>query len=393
MWPKQNTAFLVIHGIGAHKPFATLDQFVRTFYEVLKEQNPTLNISIKHKLERHKDWIENYISLESEEMPTLDFYEYYWDCYMVHGVTMAEVMEWLDNASNGAQTFYNKMPELVKKYQSAGVELFKDGEFEFRGYHRIIVGAASQIRLLSIIGPILVNMPKVGAIIKPLAHLASDRITNLLGDLVIYTTSDVRARNYEIRQKILSGAVEELRLLLGNNHYGQIIVAGHSLGSVIAYDALNRVFQDMSVDGGICNDLTPKIAGLVTFGSPLDKIAFFFQDRLSPQQDKPRKKQEFKLPENFVQRQILAHFHGYKGIKLPSDYAPIPIDNPFQHQFDKDESVWLNFFHKNDFVSGSLDAYKPVVNMECKEDVGINGAHNHYWTCKNMYLNIANKYF
>lgn len=35
MWPKLNTAFVVIHGAGSHRPFETLDKFVRGFWNVL----------------------------------------------------------------------------------------------------------------------------------------------------------------------------------------------------------------------------------------------------------------------------------------------------------------------------------------------------------------------
>jgi hypothetical protein len=378
MWPKQNTAFLVIHGIGAHRPFETLDAFARGFWDMLKNQNRELKVQWKHKLQRHNDWIENYVSLAPDGKPTLDFYEYYWDCYMVREVTMGEVVRWLDQASVGARRFYHELGKgKAKKHQKAKIDLFKDGEFEFRGYRRILVAALSQVRWLALLSPLLGSIPRVGGLIKPLANIASERIVNLLGDLVIYTTSDVRSRNYEIRQKMLSGAVEELRLLLNNDYYQQIIVAGHSLGSVVAYDALNRITQDISSEGGISPDLALKIAGLVTFGSPLDKIAFFFQEHA------PR--------ENFVQRQILAHFHSYKGITLPGDNDPIAIDDPIRHDLDK--SVWLNFYHLNDLISGHLDAYKLDENIQSRKKVGIIEAHTHYWKYNRMYRKIAEQFF
>ena len=387
MWPKQNTAFVVIHGIGTHRPFETIDPFVRGFWNVLKDQNPGLKVNWQHKFQRHTDWVENYVSLAPDGMPTLDFYEYYWDCYMVREVTIDEVLKWVDETSVGARRFYQELEGdkykypggKAREYQEAKIDLFKDGEFEFFGYRRILVAALSQVRLLSVLGPLLGLIPRVGPVIKPIAHLISKPIIGLLGDLVIYTTSDVRSRNYEIRQKILSGAVEEIKLLLNNDYYQQIIAVGHSLGSVIAYDALNRIIQDMSSKGGISPDLASRIAGLVTFGSPLDKIAFFFREHTPD--------------ENYVQRQILSHFHAYKAVKLPGDTGPIPLDDPVRQDLDK--SVWLNFYHRKDLVSGHLDAYKidPDKNIECKEDVGIYGAHSHYWKSDEMYRRIAGQFF
>ncbi|MFQ5792515.1 MAG: hypothetical protein ACE5JI_18750, partial [Acidobacteriota bacterium] len=367
MWPKKNTAFVVIHGAGPRRPFQTLDSFVRGFWEVLKEQNQASKVRWQHKLQRHKDWIENYISLAPEGKPTLDFYEYYWDCYMVHEITIEDVIDWLNKASAGARRFYAKMPELAKEYEELGVDLFKDGEFRSGGYLTLLGWVGRVLRVLP-----LVRIPIVGSLIKPLLKWVSKFIVNLLGDVVIYTTADVRSRNYEIRQKVLRGAVEELRLLLENDYYEQIIVVGHSLGSVIAYDALNRITHDMSAEGGISPELAPKIAGLVTFGSPLDKIAFFFREHTAD--------------EEYVRRQILAHFHGFKSLPLPGDdepspynrrakpyrqrgegpsQEPRPIENPIEPYLDK--ARWLNFYHLQDPISGALDAYKVDRYIRCEK--------------------------
>ena len=103
MWPAKNTAFVVIHGMGAHRPFETLDSFVRNFGKLLQDENPGLKLTWHHRLLRHQDWIENYVSLTADNMPSIEFYEYYWDCYMVRQVTMAQVVKWLDEASAGAR--------------------------------------------------------------------------------------------------------------------------------------------------------------------------------------------------------------------------------------------------------------------------------------------------
>jgi hypothetical protein len=377
MWPSQNTAFVVIHGMGEHRPFATINLFVRGFWEVLKRHNRGLEIQWKHRLQRHKDWIENYISLAPKGKPSLDFYEYYWDCYMVRDITRKDLLKWIDLASAGANKFYKEEGQRkAKRYREDDVVLFSSGNFEADGYYRMILPALSKVPFISLFVPMLNSLPRIIGFIKLLARLVPERIINQLGDLVIYTNADVRSRNYDIRQRILSGIVEELKLLVNNNYYRKIIVAGHSLGSVIAYDALNRIVQDMSAGGGIPPDLTARIAGLVTLGSPLDKIAFFFEET-TPDED-------------FVQRQILDHFHSYKSIP-PAQNRPIKIDDPFRHDLDK--SVWLNFYHLNDPVSGHLDAYKPDHNITCPHKVEIAEAHSHYWQCDRMYTSIARYFF
>jgi hypothetical protein len=377
MWPTQNTAFVVIHGMGEHRPFATVDLFVRGFWEVLKKHNRGLEVQWTHRLQRHKDWIENYISLAPKGKPSLDFYEYYWDCYMVRDITRKDLLKWIGLASTGANKFYKKEGQRkAKQYRKDDIVLFSSGNFEADGYYRMILPVLSKIPILSIFVPMLNSLPRIIGFIKLLARFVSERIINQLGDLVICTNANVRSRNYDIRQRVLSGAVEELKLLLSNNYYHKIIVAGHSLGSVIAYDALNRIVQDMSTEGGIPPDLTARIAGLVTLGSPLDKIAFFFEETTPD--------------ENFVQRQILDHFHSYKSIP-PGQNESIKIDDPFRHDLDK--SVWLNFYHLNDLVSGPLDAYEPDHNITCPHKVEIAEAHSHYWQCDRMYTSIARHFF
>src|SRR5439155_18730787 len=99
--------------------------------------------------------------------------------------------------------------------------------------------------------------------------------------------------------------------------YARVIVAGHSLGSQVSFDAINRLnlYVTQSVLKGFdsqgrffLNGQTTQIAGLsnvaellcgfVTFGSPLDKMAYF----LRAQSEK----------EQFLRQQIIEHYHGFK---------------------------------------------------------------------------------
>jgi len=355
-WPKMDTAFLVIHGVGAHKPFEVLDDFTRNFLDVLKVDK-NVNVKCTHKVQRHNDWIESYIASyidNSAGMPVLDFYEYYWDCYMTREITLGEVIAWLDKASDGARRFYKEeMPELAKKYEKDGVDLFKDGEFKPRGYS-ILLNSLGPIQLLIRVMSYL----HLNCMIERLLEWPSFK------DLVTYTTSDVRSQNYEIRRRILDGAVEELNLLLKSKRYKQIVVVGHSLGSVIAYDALDRIAHDMNVPGGIQVDAASQIKGLVTLGSPLDKVAFFFTEHM------PRK--------NWIQRAILAHFHNFKRRELTIDKPFKDIGDPFQTKLG---ARWLNFYHEKDLISGHLDAYYVADedNVLCKETIPGTSVHSCYW--------------
>jgi pimeloyl-ACP methyl ester carboxylesterase len=376
MWPKRNTAFVVIHGAGAHRPFATLDKFARGFRNVLKRSNRDLDVWWRHGLQRHEDWIEHYVSLEPEGKARLDFFEYYWDCYMDHQVDISEVRKWLDQVSESAGKFYAARPDLSKKHEQSGSDLFQDGEFKVGGYFLLLGWAGRILRSLQRLG--IARIPVISTAITWLLNWGSNLMAKMMGDVVIYTTADVRSGNYAIRQNLLAGAVETLRFLLDREDYDQIVVVGHSLGSVIAYDALNRIVLDMNAQGGIGQDKAQKIAGLVTCGSPLDKVAFFFR--------------EHTRDEEFVRQQVLAHLHGFRRRPFPGEDVRIDIWNPIQRHLDK--ARWLNFYHLKDPVSGHLDAYDVDRNILC--DVPAEGAaeaHSAYWTCDQMYQEIGAEFF
>jgi hypothetical protein len=103
------------------------------------------------------------------------------------------------------------------------------------------------------------------------------------GDVAVYVDSNKVDRFDEVRQKIKQIALDSLMPLYsastdGANSpllYSKVAVIGHSLGSVIAYDTLNKL---MILDGLLADQfhVAERTCVLETFGSPLDKVAFFF---------------------------------------------------------------------------------------------------------------------
>ncbi len=379
MWPKENTAFLVIHGTGAHKPFWQLDLFVRNFWKYFESENDTSKIEWKHKLLSHNEegWIESYISFKQEnetKSKKLDFYEYYWDIYMsgTSGINIGDLGNLLKVASDGAKAFYKKRPRLSRKYEIEGVPLFKGGDFISDGYLKIF-------RYFNFIVKMFSWLPINSQLIKSLVSEALKYFINIMADFLIYLNPDVRADYYAIRQKILKGAVEEvIAIIESNNDYKQIIIVAHSLGSAIAYDALNLINRDINIDKNIAN----KISGLVTLGSPLDKVAFFLNEH-------PESKE-------FIRKQLLEQIHGFK--KEESEDQGYPIISSFPPCLDEKKIKWLNFYHMADMVSSKLDWYnfdeEDNRNILCNYRAkSISDAHTYYWKYPQMYEEIANTFF
>ncbi|HYE38493.1 MAG TPA: hypothetical protein VEB23_01095, partial [Ramlibacter sp.] len=87
-----------------------------------------------------------------------------------------------------------------------------------------------------------------GGLSWPLLVLASLKIRGLLvqyiGDVAIYVSPYKLDRHYELREQIRARALDAARAVYQMRHedgagYGAVVVMGHSLGSVVAYDALN----------------------------------------------------------------------------------------------------------------------------------------------------------
>jgi hypothetical protein len=366
----------VIHGAGAHRPYETLDKFVRGFWNVLAASDPDLNPEWRHQLFRYPDRIEHYVALAHQKKPKLDFYEYYWDHYMDHDIALQEVIQWLYQASLSATRFYRKKPELSKRHEEMGSDLFQDGEFRVGGYFIYLGWIGHILAWVQRLG--LSRIPLVSSLASFMLAQSAEMMTQTMGDVVIYTTADTRSKSYAIRQRVLDGAVEALQGLIQRDDYKQIIVVGHSLGSVIAYDALNRIILDINTSRGFDPGQARKIVGLVSFGSPLDKVAFFFREHTQR--------------ERFVRRQLLAHMHGFKSRPFPDEEEPITLSSPIQHNLC--HARWLNFYHLKDPVSGHLDAYDVDKNVLCEAAVsGAAEAHRVYWVCDPIYEEISGAFF
>ena len=118
-------------------------------------------------------------------------------------------------------------------------------------------------------------------------------LIQFIGDVAIYVSPHVVDRFFDLRVRIrevvwrAARAVYACRDDDGNFLCGGVVVAGHSLGSVVVYDVLNRLINEDDLSDGAtteCCDDTPvedlyvsdRTKLLLTFGSPLDKTAFVF---------------------------------------------------------------------------------------------------------------------
>jgi hypothetical protein len=212
-----------------------------------------------------------------------------------------------------------------------------------------------------------------------------------LADVALYTTADENTGFFKTRSAILDEATKKLRVLLQDRSYARVAVAGHSLGSVIGYDTINRLRVEAEVSGGarvvaselptwlgkglrdvppvpgspvagrvepqvqaiahgtqpsaapITPDEFSKLRTFITFGSPLNKVLYFFRSKLKPYET--------------VRAHILNELHGFRRLE-----ALLTSDPDIRDLTERppDQLYWLNVYSPMDPVSARLVYYRGV---------------------------------
>jgi hypothetical protein len=418
-WLKGNTAVLVIHGIGNQNPLETLDSFGRGLITTYKEAG--VELCLEHMLAKKEDrrkktfWSDNYLHLtnHNQSKPFLDIYEYYWAAETENQATLSDLNKWLSNTTSGARKFYEQNVELAETSDDESI-FIKNHKFRPTVYW-ICVNLLPSILVflnwgLNWVFKLISSLPIVGSIVSSLAkgwgEGALEKLSNILNDISIYNTIDAKSKFFKIRNCILDGSVDALKYLLEASRnmenetlsfkYDRVLIAGHSLGSQIAFDTINRINHltnqgellgydskgNCNVKNLTSNAISIKLTGLVTFGSPLDKIAFFLREQ---------------VPETeYIRAQILTGFHGFKQrnwLSLPRNVTEAKLIVKTSNQRLFDDIPWYNYWDAKDFVSGPLDYYKNVVNIDCKfNKKSAIFTHNLYWDCKKMYEEIIEEF-
>lgn len=184
-----------------------------------------------------------------------------------------------------------------------------------------------------------------GAVLAAVAAVLLRRpLLKYLGDVTLYTTADERSGFFRTREEILSAAAGRLRSLLEDPAYDAIYVAGHSLGSVIAYDAINRLVREVRSEGEgkLGREGFDRLRGLLTFGSPLDKVQYFFRIRVRAGQA--------------IRAQLLSSIHGFRRRRSGRSYGDLAF--AAYRVPEPSDFRWLNVWSPADPVSARLDFFR-----------------------------------
>jgi hypothetical protein len=233
-----------------------------------------------------------------------------------------------------------------------------------------------------------------------LAYFVRFILVDYVGDVAVYVNANALSSSFKSREQILDECSESLSQILCQRTnsqdprspyvYDRVLIAGHSLGSVIAYDTINELLnRARSSNPNSADDLQPedldKLRGMATFGCPLNKIFYFFRERTQPSQT--------------LRRQIIDLLHGFRIESSLLTYPPTGSAPSGAMQFNPDPRWalaegylnsgfhWINAYALADPVSGRLSFYdlQSAQNQKLFWYWKFGLAHLSYWTDDNFY--------
>jgi hypothetical protein len=162
-------------------------------------------------------------------------------------------------------------------------------------------------------------------------------VVEYLGDVAAYVSPYKDSRFDDIRHQIQKIGFNVGKIIYGFGlplaaapKYKKLVIVGHSLGSILAYDTLNALINLDSVSSPADRrNVAKRTRALITFGSPLDKTAFIFRMQTNCDQD-------------WIREQMVA-----SAQPLILDYDHYPLGS----------FAWVNIWSPMDIISGSLDYY------------------------------------
>lgn len=228
-------AIIVIHGIGEQRPMSTLRRFVDA---VIPDPEGKSRTKFYNKPDRMSETFElrKLQSKQTRSAPITDFYEYYW-AYLMEGTRYAHVAAWLRELLWRSPRNVPRRLFLIWILSWALLVLFALTSIG------MIVPAEHQPWLFYNNQRLFAWI--VSALLLPALQIF---VIGYVGDAARYLSPS--PANIAVRQNIRANGIRLLRRLHTCGQYDRIIVVGHSLGSVIAFDVLHHYWQEVNTKVG-----------------------------------------------------------------------------------------------------------------------------------------------
>jgi uncharacterized protein YndB with AHSA1/START domain/pimeloyl-ACP methyl ester carboxylesterase len=221
-------AVIVIHGIGEQEPGATLRSLVASGLFTSEDRNERVNETSYVKPDRVTGSFELRTVMfdptpnQGEPTnPTTDVYELYW-AHLMRDTTVGQVLDWFRRL-----LVRRKVPGPLKPLWGA---IWLTIAVVLGGGAAHLLGLWHPPRWLQAGGAFTV------VVVIFWRMVGKGIVVSVIGDAARYLSP--RPGNVASRQAIRQAGVDLLEALHERGRYDRIVVLGHSLGSVIAYDVI-----------------------------------------------------------------------------------------------------------------------------------------------------------
>ncbi|PMB18805.1 hypothetical protein CEN47_23915, partial [Fischerella thermalis CCMEE 5319] len=216
-FPQGRTAFIIIHGVGEQIPYETVDYFAQNLIKHFEGQSLPIKLEhliAKRRLPNGNPWIESFVRVSSAELQPDDFidiHEYYWAADTENKISVPEVLQWTEQTLQGTIAFYSreenqdKLDEILK--ENKWKNFFKYRLRWLTIFLRLFNIVYPWLRLIVCILLLLLSPFLHGQFLQPAWKLSRKLVTpllvNFVGDVAIYTTTNVKSPYHKIRGQIL----------------------------------------------------------------------------------------------------------------------------------------------------------------------------------------------
>ncbi len=378
--PTERIAVVVVHGMGNQYPMETL----RGFVESLQPADAVL-YSSPNRITSDRE-----VRRLSFSKQPFDYFEYYW-AHQMEEPGIGEVLAWSikllfvksPSASLKKHIWLVRsviilLPLLLAGLTAIGYYLFKN---QVDAFIKVTIYGVSMVVMLRLLWSLL-SATVIGA------------IQSSVGDVIKYTIPS--PKNIAVRDKIRRNGIELLRNLHEAKKtdgktpkYDKIVLAGHSLGSIVAYDILSSLFAEyhgayLNVPAEIKQDMLAELLAsyndpdhhhgtyqqnqaklfdeyrnlgnqwrvhhFITMGSPLAHASMILNKKPS---DFEQKKNQREYPVSPPQLDHADKHFAFEHYFTSITGARVPVQM-LHHAAHFAMTQWTNIYFANDWIGGAL---------------------------------------
>jgi hypothetical protein len=371
--PTGRQAVVLIHGIGDQQPMTTLRDFIGGIFPGAGGGDARV-FSKPDRVSQVLETRRMSADATVAGSPT-DFYELYW-AHLLQGTTLGHVRDWF------AVLLVRRPAEVPRRLRLVWAA----------GWSLVLLALAVLLSLSSSDSKALLGgLGVAGVLVLVLRDVAARVALSHVGDAARYLRP--APENIEVRRAIRTAGLEVIRRLHDEpmQRYDRIVIVGHSLGSVIAYDVLTHLWQEMHwrhtkpsaprqpaygamkerlVGGqGGAGDLASfqqmqsallreeralgmpwKVTDLVTVGSPLTYAGYLMADRRYPLEARTRSRELPTCPPQLEDARDV----GYLSPSYTHGGGTTSQKKLLHHAALFACTRWTNLYFEHDIIGGPL---------------------------------------